>query len=125
MSGTIQHDGQLSTAASISNHVVHLMNEFTGRGPTKAWTSIDGDLISVVLRESLTKGERSLVADDRSQLVLEMRRAFQATMRDELIVGVEQLTGRTVIAFLSANHLNPDISIESFVLQPRVEGPAV
>ncbi len=124
MSGTIQHDGQLSTAASISNHVVHLMNEFTGRGPTRAWTSIDGDLISVVLRETLTKGERSLVADDRSQLVLEMRRAFQHTMREELIVGVEQLTGRTVIAFLSANHLDPDISIESFVLEPRVDGPA-
>ncbi len=53
------------------------MNELTGRGPTKAWTSIDDDLISVVLRGTLAKGERSLVADDRSQLVLEMRRAFQ------------------------------------------------
>jgi uncharacterized protein YbcI len=118
MSGTTTYDGQLSTAASISNHVVHLMSEFTGRGPTKAWTSIDDDLVSVVLRETLTKGERRLLAEGQGHLVLEMRRAFQTTMGRELISGVEKLTGRRVVAFLSANHLDPDIAIESFVMEP-------
>ena len=122
MSGTTaQSDGQLSLTASISNLVVHLMSEFTGRGPTKAWTSIDTDLVSVVLRDILTKGERSLVADGNRQLVLDMRKAFQNTMREELISGVERLTGRKVIAFLSDNHLDPDIAIESFVLETRGE----
>ncbi len=110
---------QLSTAASISNHVVHTISEFTGRGPTKARTTIDEDLISVVLRDTLTKGERSLVADGERQLVLDMRKAFQNTMGQDLIGGIERLTGRTVIAFLSDNHLDPDIAIESFVLAPR------
>src|ERR1700710_2590226 len=50
-----------SAAALISNHVVRQMSAYTGRGPTRAWTSIDGELISVVLRDTLTKGERSLV----------------------------------------------------------------
>lgn len=128
MSGTdTQQDGhfattaihQLSTAASISNHVVHTISEFTGRGPTKARTTIDEDLISVVLRDTLTKGERSLVADGKRQLVLDMRKAFQTTMGQELVAGIQRLTGRTVIAFLSDNHLDPDIAIESFVLSPR------
>ena len=110
---------QLSTAAAISNHVVHTISEYTGRGPTKARTTIDEDLVSVVLRDTLTKGERSLVADGKRQLVLDMRKAFQNTMGQELIDGVERLTGRTVIAFLSDNHLDPDIAIESFVLSPR------
>jgi uncharacterized protein YbcI len=123
MSGTdLRSSGSgLSTAASISNRVVQLMSAYTGRGPTKAWTSIDQDLISVVLRETLTKGERSLVADGRTQLVLSMRKAYQDTMRSELVAAVEQLTGRKVIAFLSDNHIEPDVAIESFVLEPRFE----
>ncbi|HEX3802035.1 MAG TPA: Na-translocating system protein MpsC family protein [Solirubrobacteraceae bacterium] len=108
-----------SVAARISNHVVQMMSAYTGRGPTKAWTSIDADLITVVLRETLTKGERSLLADGREKLVLETRQAYQYTMRNDLVEGVEQLSGRKVIAFLSANHIEPDIAIESFVLEPQ------
>ena len=119
MPGTLETPNGLSVAARISNLVVQLMSTYTGRGPTKAWTSIDQDLISVVLRDTLTKGERSLVADGRAQLVLDMRRAYQSTIRSEAIVGLEQITGRTVIAFLSDNHIDPDIAVESFVLQPR------
>lgn len=105
-------------ATRISNRVVHLMSAYTGRGPTKAWTSIDSELISVVLRDTLTKGERSLLADGRAQLVLDMRKAYQSTMRHDLVAGVEEITGRKVIAFLSDNHIEPDIAIESFVLEP-------
>jgi uncharacterized protein YbcI len=107
-----------SMSARISNLVVGLMSAYTGRGPTRAWTSIDEDLVSVVLRDTLTKGERSLVSDSRTQLVLDMRKAYQTTMRDDLVAGVEEITGRRVIAFLSDNHIKPDIAIESFVLEP-------
>ena len=93
------HADVASVAARISNHVVKQMSVYTGRGPTKAWTSMDEELISVVLRDTLTKGERSLVADGRAQLVLDMRKAYQITMREDLVAGVEQITGRKVIAF--------------------------
>ena len=119
MNGTGQDlPAGLSAAARISNLIVGLMSAYTGRGPTRARTSIDEDLISVVLRDTLTKGERSLVADGRSQLILDMRRAYQTTMRREMVAGVEAITGRTVIAFLSDNHIEPDVAIESFVLEP-------
>jgi uncharacterized protein YbcI len=108
-----------SIGARISNLVVQLMSTYTGRGPTKAWTSMDDELISVVLRDTLTRGERSLVSDNRSQLVLDLRKAYQNTMGEELIAGVEEISGRKVIAFLSDNHIDPDIAIESFVLEPR------
>jgi uncharacterized protein YbcI len=109
----------VSMAARISNLVVQLMSAYTGRGPTKAWTSIDHDLITVVLRDSLTRGERSLVGDGREQLVIDMRRAYQHTMRDDVIAGVEDITGRGVMAFLSDNQIDPDIGVESFVLEPQ------
>ena len=116
---TADSGNNLSVPARISNHVVGQMSAYTGRGPTKAWTSIDEDLISVVLRDTLTKGELSLVADGRTELVLEMRKAYQNTMRHDLVAGVEEIAGRKVIAFLSDNHIDPDIAIESFVLEPR------
>ena len=112
------HAEVASIAARISNHVVQQMSAYTGRGPTKAWTSMDQELISVVLRDTLTKGERSLVADGRSQLVLDMRKAYQNTMREDLVAGVERISGRKVIAFLSDNHIDPDVAVESFVLEP-------
>ena len=106
-------------ATRISNHVVSTMNNYTGRGATTAWTSLGDDLISVVLRDILTRGERSLVADGRSQLVLDTRKAYQDTMRQDLVAGIERISGRRVIAFLSDNHLDPDIAVECFVLEPH------
>jgi uncharacterized protein YbcI len=108
----------LSSGARISNSVVHLVRAYTGRGPTKAWTLIDGDLVTVVMRDTLTKGERSLVSDDRAQLVLDMRKAYQSTMRRDLVAVVEEITGRKVIAFMSDNHIDPDIAVENFILEP-------
>src|SRR3954452_705174 len=111
-----------SVAAAISNGVVRLMNEYTGRGPTRARTYISEDLVTVVLRDTLTKGERSLVSDGRTELVLSTRKAFQTTMKDELVALVEDLTGRKVFAFLSDNHIEPDIAVETFVLDaPEAE----
>jgi uncharacterized protein YbcI len=66
----------------------------------------------------MTKGEHSLIRDGKGELVLEMRRAYQDAMGDELSAGVEGITGRKVVAFLSANHLEPDVAIESFMLEP-------
>jgi uncharacterized protein YbcI len=119
MSGTgPEATSGLSTGARISNMVVQVMRAYTGRGPTKAWTSMDTDLIVVVLHDTLTKGERSLVADGRAQLVRDMRKAYQDTMAREFTAGLQEITGREVVAFLSDNHIDPDIAIETFVLRP-------
>ncbi len=108
-------------AAAISNFVVRLLSEYTGRGPTKARTHLSDDLVVVVLQDTLTKGERSLVRDGRGELVLHTRRAYQGTMREELISGVQELTGRRVQAFLSDNHIDPDVAVETFVLAPQTD----
>ena len=54
--------------------------------------------------------------------MLETRRAYQLTMREDFTAGIEEITGRQVIAFLSANHIDPDMAIESFVLAPQDDG---
>ena len=107
---------------AISNLVVRLLSEYTGRGPTKARTHFNDNLITVVVQDLLTKGERSLIRDGKADLVLETRRAYQLTMRDDFTAGIEEITGRQVIAFLSANHIDPDVAIESFMLAPQDDG---
>ncbi len=109
-------------AAAISSAVVKLLREYTGRGPTKARTYIDENFISVVLEDTLTMGERSLVEGGQADLVLALRKAFQETMASQLVAAVEHHSGRTVRAFLSANHVEPDMAVESFVLHRKGDG---
>jgi len=109
--------GQLASA--ISNAVVSLFADYLGRGPTRARTAFGRDLVTVVLEETLTKAERRLVAEGEVETVLDTRRTFQRTMRDDLVAAVERLTGRTVTAFMSDQHANPDLSVEVFVLEPE------
>jgi uncharacterized protein YbcI len=118
----IEHSSRGEQAASISNLVVKLTSEYTGRGPTKARTHIEDDLVVVILRETLTKGERILVRDGKEDVVRSTRFAFQQTMKDELVAGVEQILGRTVLAFMSANHMEPDIAAEIFLLEGAGNG---
>lgn len=108
-----------SVSSAISGAVVQLMREYTGRGPTKARTYINEDLITVVLQDTLTMGERSLVRDGEGELVISTRKAFQRTMSSQMIAAVERHSGRNVMAFLSDNHIDPDVAVESFVLVPR------
>jgi uncharacterized protein YbcI len=127
MPGTnIDRSSRGEMAAEISNAVVRLLSEYTGRGPTKTRTYIHEDVITVVLRDTLTKGERSLCRNGQTSLVLTNRKAFQNTMSDELVAAVEQLSRRHVHAFLSDNHVDPDVAVETFVLSPRAaESPAL
>ena len=121
MSSTEEHASETSgsQSAAISQRVVRLLSEYTGRGPTKARTTISKDLITVVLEDTLTKGERSLVANGKDDLVLTTRFAFQQTMRTDLVAAVQDVTGRDVAAFMSANHIDPDMAVEVFVLSPK------
>ncbi len=116
----VRTDGSLN--AALSNAVVRIVHEYTGRGPTKARTSIRDNVVVVVLQETLLKAEHSLIRDSKTQLVVEMRRSFQQTMRGELSAAVAELTGREVIAFMSDSHLEPDYSVEVFVLAPEPGG---
>ncbi len=108
-----------SLSAAISNAVVGLLHDYTGRGPTRARTTIGPDTIVVTLRDSLTKAERTLAERGQALEVLAMRRAFQDTMREDLIAAVEQLTGRSVEAFLSDNLYDPDVAVEIFLMNPK------
>ena len=110
-------------AAAISTAMVQLFHEYTGRGPTRARTTLDDELIVCVLADTLTASERRLVSGGEERLVLEQRSTFQRLMRDDAVAAIERLSGREVAAFMSNNHIDPDMAVETFVLERQRGAP--
>src|SRR5881397_1166629 len=111
-------EGEL--AATISKTVVRALARTTGRGPTKAKTTLGENGVFVVLQDSLTVGERTLTDAGEARAVLDLRRRWQRVMQAEVSREIEELTGRKVIGFMSDNHIDPDLAVEVFVLEPLV-----
>jgi uncharacterized protein YbcI len=108
-----------SPAAMISNEMVRITRDYTGRGPTKARTYINDDVIVCLLRDALTKGERALVENGEADSVRGLRRKYQDVMRGEAWASVEEIMHRRVVSFMSDTTLEPDLSAEVFVLEPE------
>lgn len=112
-------DASRSLSSELSTRMVQLFRDYTGRGPTKARTYVQDDLIVCVLRDTLNKGELAIAEHMGADAVLEQRRAFQKAMRGDAVALVEGVTGRSVVAFMSDNTIEPDIAVETFVLEPE------
>ena len=102
--------------ATISKEIVRLQAEYYGKGPTKAKTYIVEDLVVVVLEESFTRAEKTLVQRGEREAIQHIRRRFQQAMADSFTSIVEQATGRRVRAFLSETNIEQDVSVETFLL---------
>ncbi len=108
--------------AEITNRIVALMREHYGRGPIKAKTYVLDNLIVSVLSDGFTAIERTMMAGGQPERVLEMRRDFQQLMKERYTEMIEELTGRKVLAFLSQAHVEPDLTVEMFLMDGPVPG---
>ena len=111
-----EREGQL--LEEISRRIVQLYKESYGRGPTKARTYWQDDVITVVVRGGFTPDERTLREAGRGEAVLEHRVQFHEAMRTRFKDEVEQLTGRRVLTYQSQILFDPDYIVEMFVLAP-------
>jgi uncharacterized protein YbcI len=116
-----RQEGELAEA--ISKTVVRALARTTGRGPTKARTTLGENGVFVVLQDSLTRGEQTLADAGESAAVLDLRRRWQRVMEADVSREIEELTGRKVIGFMSDNHIDPDLAVEVFVLAPLPPPP--
>jgi uncharacterized protein YbcI len=111
----------VSDAKKISRGMVYLMRQVAGRGPDSARTTIGRDHVLVMMRETLSKGERNLVEADKTELVYSLRASYQELLRPHAVKLIEETLHRKVVGFMSANHFEPDLAAEVFVLDPRDE----
>ena len=110
--------------SQISDGLVTLLKEFYGRGPDKAKTYVNGDLVVCLLRGGFTRVEQTLLDGGHGDDVIKQRMAFQEVMRKRFEHVVEEATGRKVVGFMSGNQQKPDMICEVFVLaqNPVLEG---
>jgi uncharacterized protein YbcI len=109
--------------SAISQAIVAILREHYGRGPMKAKTYVNDDLIVVVMRGSgFTPLEQTIMDDDGAERVIAMRHDFQRVMAERYKQTITQLTGRNVLAFLSQAHVEPDITLEVFFLDGPLAG---
>jgi uncharacterized protein YbcI len=108
--------GQLLT--ELSNAVVALHREHYGRGPGAAKSFILDDLVVCVLTDIYTRVEKTLIKAGKLDQVRDARNFHQLAMEEEYTRPVEKLTGRRVLAFISAVHVDPDMAVEIFLLEP-------
>ena len=112
--------GSLLTA--ISNRIVGILREHYGRGPMRAKTYVLDDLIVCVLRDGFTAIEQTMIDTGNPERVVEMRHEFQQMMGMPFKEAIEELTGSRVTAFLSQAHVEPDITLEVFFVDPPIDG---
>jgi uncharacterized protein YbcI len=109
-------NGDVLTA--ISDGMVALLKEFYGRGPTRAKSYYEDDLVVCLLRGGFSRVEQTLLAGGRGQAVIQQRMEFQEVMRERFADVIESATGKRVIGFMSGNQQDPDLMCEVFVLAP-------
>jgi uncharacterized protein YbcI len=112
--------------AELSNAMVRIYKEQFGRGPTKAHSVYAGpDLVICTLEHSLTPAEHRMVQLGEHQRVRDIRAFFQHASEQEFLDAVEQVTGRSVRAFVSGTDTEHDVSSEVFYLYPVAGAEAI
>jgi uncharacterized protein YbcI len=105
-----------SRSLEISNAMARLHKQYVGRGPTNSRTTIDGDLVVCLLEGGYTRAEQTLEDNDKGDLVAAGRLGLQEAMRQAMVEAVQEILGRSVLSFMSANDLKRNLQIEVFVL---------
>jgi uncharacterized protein YbcI len=108
---------QLLTA--VSELVTRTYAQHLGTGRAHARSYCRDGVLMCVLRDTLTVDEKRQIASGAASDVHASRRRLREEMRDELVSGVEELTGRRVIESITAQDIDPGFASETFVQDAR------
>jgi uncharacterized protein YbcI len=112
-------DAPASLLVQVSHAMARIYKEHLGRGPDRVHSHWAGpDAIACFLEGTLTPLERTLTTIDEHQRLRDIRTLFQYSSEERFRGPVEDITGRAVIAFLSAIDTRADVATELFVLGP-------
>ena len=116
-----RQDGPLRQ--QLANAMMALYKQYWGKGPTDCRAYLQRDLVVLVLTGGYNAGEQTLFEDGKWHDVRRARLAWQDSMEERFTETIEQLTQRSVKAFMSASHQDPDVSVELFVLDETPATP--
>ena len=105
--------------AAVSEFVTRTYGQHLGTGHVQATSYCRDDVLMCVLRDTLTVDEKRLLASGAASDVHAGRVRLREEMRDELVSGVEELTGRRVTESITAQDIDPGFASETFVRDAR------
>jgi uncharacterized protein YbcI len=107
--------------AAVNDSMVAFHQEYHRREPVTAKARLLGDdLLACVLGGVSTEIDRTMVDLQSKTILQEIRSPFQEAMQYKLIAAVERLSGRSVQAFISNSHVDPEIEVELFMLKTKL-----
>jgi uncharacterized protein YbcI len=102
--------------AAITKALVKIHGSHLGRGPANASTFYHDNVLVTLMHDVLNQAEKVLGQNGQHTSAIDWRETLQTALEPDFRAAVERITGRTVIAFISANHLDPDVAAEMFIL---------
>ena len=114
-----RHDNSLLDR--ISTESVRVQKEAFGKGPSHAKSYMFDDLLMVVMRDSLTTAEKTMLGFGQADLVRNFRQQFHNAMTDRLIAIIEEMTHRKVLTYQSQILFDPDLVVQLFVFDRAAE----
>lgn len=103
-------------AESIGARVAELHANYYGKGPSEYQAYALPGVIVVVLEETFTPAEVTMIERGEGDPIVDIRRRFQRVMEDDFKAIVEQATGSCVRAFISDVHMEARVSVEVFLM---------
>jgi uncharacterized protein YbcI len=102
--------------AAVTDALVEIQTQHLGRRPLRASTFYHGNVVVTLMYGVLSEAERTLGRNGNEDDVTDLRELFQNVMAPDFRAAVERLSGRKVVALLSATHIEPDVASEVFIL---------
>ena len=111
-----------SPLLEISNATVRLYKQTFGRGPTHARARFAGaDTLVVVLQDTMTVTERTLVALGEHDRVRAQRQLLRGAVDEQMRALVERILSRRTVALINGIDTQRDVAAEVFLLAPEVD----
>ena len=105
------------TEQAISDELLRIHRETHGTGATRARAYVLPDAVICFLDDlDLLPNEEFMIGEGLEEMVLAMRRKYQAAVAATFTAAVERATGRRVTHFTSDTSLDPNFSVEIFRL---------
>lgn len=106
----------MEVADRIANAIAEVMRTGYGHGPKTGIGMVTDDMVVVVLEETFSPAEITLIDAGKADDVRAIRRGWQTHMAGDFRQIVEVSTGRTVTAFISDTDVEARVSVEVFLL---------
>src|SRR4051812_30496792 len=104
-----------SRLRDMNRGMVSIYKQKLGRGPVQATTEITDHMVVSLISGSMLVAEHTLVEEGKSDLVRQMRRTYQETMRADIEALAKEVFGKESRSFLSDHDVEADLAAEIVV----------